>query len=122
MAIDALKTNLSNFLEGLSSKMEAANLIKAQCTAAVEAAEAQLSSTQETEVARATWVGETEEKMKAASTALETAKNERKEFEPTLASATHERDAKLETLKRFEELNVGSFKALQAATTLDEAS
>jgi len=122
MAIDALKKNLSNFLEGLSSKIEAANLSKAQCTAAVEAAVAQVSSTQEIELARATAVGETEEKMKAASTALETAKNERKQFEPTLASATHERDTKQETLKCFEELNASSFKALQAATTLDEAS
>jgi chromosome segregation ATPase len=121
MAIDALKKNLSNFLEGLSSKTEAANLSKAQCTAAIEAAEAQVSSTQEIELAKATAVGETEEKMKAASTALETAKNERKQFEPTLASATHERDSKQETLKRFEELNATSFKALQMATTMDEA-
>jgi hypothetical protein len=116
MAIDTLKKNLGECLERFGTNLEVARAAKAERTVAVDAATQQLTAAQDLELAGATTMCEAEERAKVAATALQTAKGARQNFEPTLATATSERDAKQAALKTFEEHNAFSFKSLQMAT------
>jgi hypothetical protein len=116
MAIDTLKKNLGEYLQRLGTNLEVARAAKAERTVAVEAATQQLTAAQDLELSGATAMCESEEKAKVAATTLQAAKEARQNFEPTLASATAERDAKQAALKTFEEHNAFCFKSLQMAT------
>jgi chromosome segregation ATPase len=123
MAIDTLKKNLGGHLERLGANLENARAAKDERAAVVKAATEQMNAAQDLELAGATALCEAEEKNKGAATALQAAKDARQQYEPTLASATAERDGKQSALKSFEEHNAFSFKTLQMATaaTMEDA-